>query len=156
MSHLTPIKTQTANLGSLIRALEKMGLQPQQGNLRLFNDYWEGMGYQSGAVGVQVLVQRHQIHANCNADIGWRWTGSTYELVADEMELEQWIYNPKSNGYLGFVHQLHEEYAISQIESQLGHLAIVSREVLPNGTTRFILQGEEEEETQDAALMVRG
>jgi hypothetical protein len=158
MSHLTPIKAQTANLSSLIAALKAMGLDPQQGDLILFNDHWEGRGYKSGEFPVQVLVSRTQIHSSCKTDIGWRWDGSTYEMIADQMELGWWVCNPASQGYLGFVHQLHDKYALAQMQAQYGSAVEESREVLPDGTIRYTLQyaSTETQEEEEVALMVRG
>lgn len=160
MSHLASIAIRISNRQSLAKALTKMGVTFAEGNaLRLFNDYWERR-YKSGERFVQILIGRDQIHERCKTDVGFRWDAAaqSYELISDPMELDKWVNNPACTGHQSFVHQLHENYAIAQLEAQIGQAAIVSRQVLEDGTVRLVVETEDAvvvEQSDDMMLSVR-
>lgn len=160
MSHLASIAIRISNRQSLSIALTRMGVTFAEGEaLRLFNDYWENRNYKSGEKFVQILIGKDQIDERCKTDVGFRWDAAaqSYELIADSMELRKWVNNPACTGHQSFVHQLHENYAIAQLEAQIGQAAIVSRQVLEDGTVRLVVETEDAvvEQSDDMMLSVR-
>jgi hypothetical protein len=157
MSHLTPVVSRIKNLNSLVAALKAMGFNPQVGErIRLFNDYWEKRGYESGEFFVQVFIPRSQISSGSVVDVGFRLTSDgTYELIADQGDL--WWWRQTEDGpYDLFVQSLHEQYAIAEVKSVYGAGAISESITLPDGTRQFRLTlQDEEEEVQSVGLGVR-
>ncbi len=98
MSHFSTIKTKLKCKESLVNALNTLGHEPQE-NVLLINP--EGHDHKQWNVCVAL-----------NDEIGFKWNGSQYELVA---ELDAWNLDvPVSR----FIDKLTQQYAIEKIKSQ--------------------------------------
>jgi hypothetical protein len=83
MSHFSQIKTQIRNLESLKDALSDLGIDWKPGPC-------EVRGYRGQTHAAEVTIEQQNGY-----DIGFRWNGQEYELVADL----QWVC-PSSNSTL--------------------------------------------------------
>lgn len=117
MSHFTSIKTQITDEKSLIQALKNMGLSPEihpQG-VKLRN-YWNTTDT------AHIIVKREQLGGK--ADLGFKKTDSSYELTADDYELNY-------SNYPHFRQDFGAEYA--SILAQKKGYKVISRERGSNG-----------------------
>ncbi len=97
MSHFSTIKTELRNFGNLAAALTEMGYEPEAGQQQL-------RGYRGQMVEAQLAIRQPN-----GADIGFRWNGSSYELVTD---LQLWKQNLPVERFLA---QLTQRYALHTI-----------------------------------------
>ncbi len=97
MSHFSTIKTELRNFDNLAAALTEMGYEPEAGQQQL-------RGYRGQMVEAQLAIRQPN-----GADIGFRWNGSSYELVTD---LQLW---KQSLPVERFLAQLTQRYALHTI-----------------------------------------
>ncbi len=97
MSHFSTIKTELRNFDNLATALTEMGYEPEAGQQQL-------RGYRGQMVEAQLAIRQPN-----GADIGFRWNGSSYELVTD---LQLWKQNLPVERFLA---QLTQRYALHTI-----------------------------------------
>ncbi len=97
MSHFSTIKTELRNFDNLAAALTEMGYEPEAGHQQL-------RGYRGQMVEAQLAIRQPN-----GADIGFRWNGSSYELVTD---LQLWKQNLPVERFLA---QLTQRYALHTI-----------------------------------------
>ena len=97
MSHFSTIKTELRNVDDLAAALTEMGYQPETGQQQL-------RGYRGQMTDAQLAIRQPN-----GADIGFRWNGSSYELVTD---LQLWNQNVPVERFLA---QLTQRYALRTV-----------------------------------------
>ncbi len=97
MSHFSTIKTELRNVDDLAAALTEMGYQPEAGQQQL-------RGYRGQLTDAQLAIRQPN-----GADIGFRWNGSSYELVTD---LQLWSQNVPVERFLA---QLTQRYALRTV-----------------------------------------
>lgn len=97
MSHFSTIKTELRNVDDLTAALTEMGYHPEAGQQQL-------RGYRGQMVEAQLAIRQSN-----GTDIGFRWNGSSYELVTD---LQLWNQNVPVERFLA---QLTQRYALRTI-----------------------------------------
>jgi hypothetical protein len=97
MSHFTKIKTKLYNLDLLKKSLTDLKLQWS-------NENQEIKDYNGGLQKVDIIVKQEN-----NYDLGFKWNGSEYELVADLMF---WSQPTSVDKFLG---QLNQRYAYNSI-----------------------------------------
>ena len=97
MSHFSTIKTELRNVDDLAAALTEMGYQPEAGQQQV-------RGYRGQMVEAQVAIRQPN-----GTDIGFRWNGSSYELVTD---LQLWNQAVPVERFLA---QLTQRYALRTV-----------------------------------------
>ncbi|MDH6059073.1 DUF1257 domain-containing protein [Chrysosporum bergii ANA360D] len=119
MSHFSQIKTQIRNLDSLKDALSELGInwKPGPGEVR---------GYRGQTYPAEVTIEQENGY-----DIGFRWNGKEYELVAD---LQYWQQGLSVDGFL---RQVTQRYAYQSVVKE---------------TTRAGFQVTEEQKNQDGSI----
>ncbi|MFN3927254.1 MAG: DUF1257 domain-containing protein [Pseudanabaenaceae cyanobacterium] len=123
MSHFSQIKTQIKDLVSLQSALRDLGVSWQAGaHLR---------GYEGNTVPAEVVIPQTNGY-----DIGFRWNGSTYELVAD-MQYWQMPWSVES-----FLQKVTQRYAINAVlsASQAEGFAVAEQTQQADGSVKLVLQ----------------
>ncbi|MBD2458359.1 DUF1257 domain-containing protein [Nostoc sp. FACHB-87] len=82
MSHFSTIKTRLVNRECLVQALEDLKLKPQvyETPQPLTSYYGDSQGQSA-----EIIVPGYTFHAR--ADMGFRWTGTEYEMIQDEYEI---------------------------------------------------------------------
>ena len=119
MSHFSQIKTQIRNIDSLKDALTDLGVDWKQGPR-------EVRGYRGQTHAAEITVEQ-----NNGYDIGFRWNGKEYELVAD---LQYWQQNLSVEGFL---RQVTQRYAYQTVLKE---------------TTRVGFQVAEQKQNQDGSI----
>jgi len=119
MSHFSQIKTQIRNIDSLKDALTDLGVDWKQGPS-------EVRGYRGQTHAAEITVEQ-----NNGYDIGFRWNGKEYELVAD---LQYWQQNLSVEGFL---RQVTQRYAYQTVLKE---------------TTRVGFQVAEQKQNQDGSI----
>ena len=97
MSHFSTIKTELRNVDDLAAALTEMGYRPEIGQQPL-------RGYRGQMTDAQLAIRQPD-----GADIGFRWNGSSYELVTD---LQLWN---QATPVERFLAQLTQRYALRTV-----------------------------------------
>lgn len=97
MSHFSTIKTELRNVEELAGALTDMGHHPEIGQQQL-------RGYRGQLTDAQLAVRQPN-----GADIGFRWNGTSYELVTD---LQLWNQSVPVERFLA---QLTQRYALRTV-----------------------------------------
>lgn len=97
MSHFSQIKTQIRSLPALESALSNLGIDWKSGPLPI-------RGYQGATETAEVVIPQENGY-----DIGFRWNGEQYELVAD---IELWNQEFTVERFLNKVTQ---QYALSSV-----------------------------------------
>ncbi len=119
MSHFSQIKTQIRNIDSLKDALTDLGVDWKQGPR-------EVRGYRGQTHAAEITVEQ-----NNGYDIGFRWNGKEYELVAD---LQYW---QQDLSVEGFLRQVTQRYAYQTVLKE---------------TTRVGFQVAEQKQNQDGSI----
>jgi hypothetical protein len=119
MSHFSQIKTQIRNIDSLKDALTDLGLDWKQGPR-------EVRGYRDQTHAAEITVEQSNGY-----DIGFRWNGKQYELVAD---LQYW---QQDLSVEGFLRQVTQRYAYQTVLKE---------------TTRVGFQVAEQKQNQDGSI----
>ena len=124
MSHFTKIKTKLYDLNTLKKSLGDLKLQWTAGN-QIIQDY-NGQSQK-----VELLVKQKN-----NYDIGFKWNGSEYELVADLMFWAQPYSVDK------FLNQLNQRYAYNSIlqVSEKEDFSFAQAENSQDGSIRVLLR----------------
>ncbi len=101
MSHFSTVKTQLRKLDSLVKSLQDLGYDPQEGEMLV-------RGYKGQTVKAELAVSFPK-----GGDIGFRWNEATgaFELVAD---LDLWSHDVPVERFLG---QLTQRYALNTVLS---------------------------------------
>ncbi|MBR8834163.1 MAG: DUF1257 domain-containing protein [Stigonema ocellatum SAG 48.90 = DSM 106950] len=119
MSHFSQIKTQIRNIDSLKDALNDLGVEWKQGPQ-------EVRGYRGQTHAAEITIEQ-----NNGYDIGFKWNGKEYELVAD---LQYW---QQDKSVEGFLRQVTQRYAYQTVLKE---------------TARVGFQVAEQKQNQDGSL----
>ncbi|GAA6615848.1 DUF1257 domain-containing protein [Scytonema sp. NUACC26] len=124
MSHFSQIKTQIRNVESLKDALSELGLDWKQGPR-------EVRGYRGQKHNAEITIEQDNGY-----DIGFRWNGQEYELVAD---LQYWQQNLTVEGFL---RQVTQRYAFHTVVKETAHAGFQVAEQQKNedGSIRLLVQ----------------
>jgi hypothetical protein len=124
MSHFSNIKTQIRNLDSLKGALTNLGIDWQEGPEMV-------RGYQGQTLKAAIVVKQEN-----NYDLGFRWNGQEYELVAD---LQYWQ-QPLS--VEGFLKKVTQGYALQTILSETSKqgFQVAEQQNNQDGSIRLVVQ----------------
>ncbi|MEB3190094.1 MAG: DUF1257 domain-containing protein [Snowella sp.] len=124
MSHFSNIKTQIRNLDSLKSALTDLGIDWQEGPEMV-------RGYQGQTLQAAIVVKQEN-----NYDLGFRWNGQEYELVAD---LQYWQ-QPLS--VEGFLKKVTQGYALQTILSETSKqgFQVAEQQNNQDGSIRLVVQ----------------
>jgi len=124
MSHFSQIKTQIRNLSSLKAALTDLAIdwKPGPADVR---------GYQGQTETAEVVIQQDNQY-----DVGFRWNGKEYELVAD---LQYWKQPWTVNGFLNQVSQRYAYHTVLNTTSQEG-FQLAEEQENEDGSLRLVVQ----------------
>lgn len=124
MSHFSNIKTQIRNLDALKGALTYLGIDWKEGPEMV-------RGYQGQTLQAALIVKQEN-----NYDLGFRWNGQEYELVAD---LQYW-HQPLS--VEGFLKKVTQGYALQTILSETSQqgFQVAEQQNNQDGSIRLVLQ----------------
>lgn len=125
MSHFSQIKTKLRDLTCLQAALSDLGIQwsSNSGTVR---------GHQGQTCSAELTIQQDNGH-----DIGFRWTGSEYELVAD---LQFWQQAWSVDRFLSKVTQRYAYHTIVTETAQKGFQVVTEQANQQDGSVRLVLQ----------------
>ncbi|ERN40753.1 protein of unknown function (DUF1257) [Rubidibacter lacunae KORDI 51-2] len=124
MSHFSQIKTQIRNLSALQTALTDLGIEWKAGPQQV-------RGYQGQTqVADLAIAQANQF------DIGFRWNGQEYELVAD---LQYWQQPWSINGFLNRVTQRYALQTVLNETSKQG-FQVAEQQQCEDGSVRLVVQ----------------
>ncbi len=124
MSHFSQIKTQIRNLVSLEAALKDLGISYQTGSTAV-------QGYQGQTHEAQVAIAQENGY-----DIGFRWNGTEYELVAD---LQYWQQPLTVDGFLRQVTQRYAYHTVITETTKQG-FQVAEQQKQADGSIRLVLQ----------------
>ena len=124
MSHFSQIKTQIRNLDSLKDALTELGIDWKPGPR-------EVRGYSGQTHPAEVTIEQENGY-----DIGFRWNGKEYELVAD---LQYWQQGLSVDGFL---RQVTQRYAYQSVvkETARAGFQVTEQEKNQDGSIRLVVQ----------------
>lgn len=124
MSHFSQIKTQIRNLESLTDALSDLGIDWKPGPC-------EVRGYRGQTHAAEVTIEQQNGY-----DIGFRWNGQEYELVAD---LQYWQQNLSVDG---FVRQVTQRYAYQTVVKETTKVGfqVAEQKQQEDGSIRLVVQ----------------
>jgi hypothetical protein len=124
MSHFSNIKTEIRNLDSLKSALVDLGVDWKAGPATV-------RGYQGQTHNAEVVIEQENDY-----DIGFRWNGHEYELVAD---LQYWQ-QPWS--VQGFINRVSQRYAYHTVVNEATKQGFQVAEQTNNedGSVRLVVQ----------------
>ena len=124
MSHFSQIKTQIRNLESLKDALTELGIDWKPGSK-------EVRGYRGQTVPAEITIEQEN-----GFDIGFKWNGAEYELVAD---LQYWQQNLSVDGFL---RQVTQRYAYETVvkETERVGFQVAEQQKNQDGSIRLVLQ----------------
>jgi len=124
MSHFSQLKTQIRDLSVLESALSDLGVPWQAGRQTL-------RGYQGSTATAEVVIPQDNGY-----DIGFRWNGSSYELVAD-MQFWQMPWSVES-----FLQKVTQKYALKAVlsASQDQGFSVAEQTQQADGSVRLVLQ----------------
>ena len=105
MSHFSQIKTQIRNIESLKDALTDLGVAWKDGSQSL-------RGYQGMTRTAEVAIEQ-----NNGYDIGFKWNGKEYELVAD---FQYWTQDLSVEGFLKQVTQRYAYHTVVKETAKAG------------------------------------
>lgn len=124
MSHFSQIKTQIRNLDSLKDALTDLGIDWKPGQR-------EVRGYRGLTESAEVTIEQENGY-----DIGFKWNGKEYELVAD---LQYWQ-QPLS--VEGFLRQVTQRYAFNTVVKETARqgFQVAEQQKNEDGSIRLVVQ----------------
>jgi hypothetical protein len=124
MSHFSQIKTQIRNIESLKKALTDLGVAWKGGSHSL-------RGYQGITHTAEIAIEQDNGY-----DIGFKWNGKEYELVAD---LQYWEQNLSVEGFL---RQVTQRYAYRTVVEETAKAGFQVSEQKHNqdGSIRLVVQ----------------
>lgn len=124
MSHFSQIKTQIRNIDSLKDALTELGIEWKQGPR-------EVRGYRGQTHNAEVTIEQENGY-----DIGFRWTGKEYELVAD---LQYWQQDVSVEGFLRRVTQRYAYQTVVKETARAG-FQVAEQQKNEDGSIRLLVQ----------------
>ena len=124
MSHFSQIKTQIRNLDSLQSALTDLGISWKSGPHPV-------RGYQGQTHTAEVVVEQGNGY-----DIGFRWNGEQYDLVAD---LQYWQQPLTVDRFLSQVTQRYALNVVTQTSAQQG-FQVAEQVQNQDGSIRLVVQ----------------
>ncbi|MFZ4666788.1 MAG: DUF1257 domain-containing protein [Prochlorotrichaceae cyanobacterium] len=124
MSHFSQIKTQIRNLDSLQSALTDLGISWKSGPQPV-------RGYQGQTHTAEVVVEQGNGY-----DIGFRWNGEQYDLVAD---LQYWQQPLTVDRFLSQVTQRYALNVVTQTSAQQG-FQVAEQVQHQDGSIRLVVQ----------------
>lgn len=124
MSHFSQIKTQIRNIDSLKDALTELGIEWKQGPR-------EVRGYRGQTHNAEVTIEQENGY-----DIGFRWTGKEYELVAD---LQYWQQDVSVEGFLRRVTQRYAYQTVVKETARAG-FQVAEQQKNEDGSIRLVVQ----------------
>lgn len=124
MSHFSQIKTQIRNLESLKDALSDLGIDWKQGSK-------EVRGYRGQTHDAEITIEQ-----NNGYDIGFRWNGKEYELVAD---LQYWQQNLSVEGFLRRVTQNYAYHTVLKETARVG-FQVAEQKQNQDGSISLVVQ----------------
>ena len=124
MSHFSQIKTQIRNLSSLKAALSDMDISWKEGPATV-------RGYQGQTHSAEVVIEQENQY-----DVGFRWNGSEYELVAD---LQYWQQPLTVNGFLNQVSQRYAYHTVMNATANEG-FQVAEEQKNEDGSIRLVVQ----------------
>ncbi|MBF2009634.1 DUF1257 domain-containing protein [Chlorogloeopsis fritschii PCC 9212] len=124
MSHFSQIKTQIRNLESLQDALTDLGIDWKQGPR-------EVRGYRGQTHAAEITIEQDNGY-----DVGFKWNGKEYELVAD---LQYW---QQDLSVEGFLRQVTQRYAYNTVvkESTRAGFQVAEQQQNQDGSIRLVVQ----------------
>ena len=124
MSHFSQVKTQIRTLEPLQKALTDLGLDWKSGPSPL-------RGYRGETTSAEVVLPQDNGY-----DVGFRWNGTEYELVAD-MQYWQQPWTVES-----FLNKVRQGYAIQTVmtESENQGFMLTEQAKQEDGSVRLVLQ----------------
>ncbi|AKG22282.1 DUF1257 domain-containing protein [Calothrix sp. 336/3] len=124
MSHFSQIKTQIRNLESLKDALSDLGVDWKQGPR-------EVRGYRGQTHAAEVTIEQDNGY-----DVGFKWNGKEYELVAD---LQYWQQNLSVEGFLRQVTQRYAYHTVVKESTRAG-FQVAEQQNHEDGSIRLVVQ----------------
>ncbi len=124
MSHFSQIKTQIRNLESLQDALSDLGINWKGGSQQV-------RGYRGQTHDAQIAIEQDNGY-----DIGFRWNGKEYELVAD---LQYWKQNLSVDGFLRQVTQRYAYRTVVKETARVG-FQVTEQQKNEDGSIRLVVQ----------------
>ena len=124
MSHFSQIKTQIRNLESLQEALSDLGIDWKSGSR-------EVRGYRGQTHTAEVTIEQDNGY-----DIGFKWNGQEYELVAD---LQYWQQNLSVDGFLRQITQRYAYQTVMKEAAKVG-FQISQEQKNADGSISLVLQ----------------
>ncbi|MCM0589580.1 MAG: DUF1257 domain-containing protein [Gloeotrichia echinulata IR180] len=124
MSHFSQIKTQIRNLESLKDALTGLGIDWKPGPQ-------EVRGYQGQTHPAEIAIEQENGY-----DIGFRWNGKEYELVAD---LQYWQQDLSVDGFLRQVTQRYAYQTVVKETARVG-FEVAEQQQQKDGSIRLVVQ----------------
>ncbi|RAM49296.1 DUF1257 domain-containing protein [Mastigocladus laminosus UU774] len=124
MSHFSQIKTQIRNLESLQDALSDLGIDWKQGPRQV-------RGYRGQTHSAEITIEQENGY-----DVGFKWNGKEYELVAD---LQYWQQNLSVEGFL---RQVTQRYAYQTVmkETVKAGFQVAEQQKNEDGSIRLVVQ----------------
>jgi hypothetical protein len=124
MSHFSQIKTQIRNLSSLQSALTDLGVDWKAGPCPV-------RGYRGQTETAEVAIEQDNGY-----DIGFRWNGSEYELVAD---LQYWKQESNVDRFLSRITQRYAYHTVVNESANKG-FQVSEQQQNADGSIRLVLQ----------------
>ncbi len=124
MSHFSQIKTQIRDLDVLKVALTEAGINWQAGPVNV-------RGYQGQTHQADLAIQQENGY-----DVGFRWNGNAYELVAD---LQYWQQPLSVEGFINRVTQNYAYQSVLNTTREQG-FQVAEKERNADGSIRLVLQ----------------
>ncbi len=124
MSHFSQIKTQIRNLSSLQAALNDLEISWKLGPATV-------RGYQGQTQNAEIVIEQDNQY-----DVGFRWNGSEYELVAD---LQYWQQPLTVKGFLNQVSQRYAYHTVMSASAQEG-FQLAQEQKNEDGSIRLVVQ----------------
>ena len=124
MSHFSQIKTQLRNLSSLQAALTDLGIAWKTGSEAI-------RGYRGKTQTAEIAIEQDNGY-----DIGFRWNGSEYELVAD---LQFWRQELTVDRFLSRLTQRYAYHTVLNETTQKG-FQVTEQQHHKDGSIRLVLQ----------------
>lgn len=124
MSHFSQIKTQIRNVESLKDALNDLGIDWRQGPR-------EVRGYRGQTHSAEITIEQ-----NNGYDIGFRWNGKEYELVAD---LQYWQQDLSVDGFLRHITQRYAYHTVVKETARVG-FQVAEQQQKEDGSIRLVVQ----------------
>ncbi|MBW4652934.1 MAG: DUF1257 domain-containing protein [Kaiparowitsia implicata GSE-PSE-MK54-09C] len=123
MSHFSQIKTKLRDLSGLQSALTDVGADWKAGPSPV-------RGYQGQTVEAELVIEQSNGY-----DLGFRWTGQDYELVAD---LQYWNQPFSVEGFLNRVNQRYAYHTVKTETARSG-FQVTEEQRQADGSIRLVL-----------------